>query len=98
MSLAELRDLFIVIFSLAGIGTIIFLSILIFLVFRKIRSILDSGRETLGNVRNISSIVSDNIVKPLVSISSFLQGLRQALEFISRAAKREEEKRSGSGE
>ena len=98
MSLAELRDLFIVIFSLAGIGATIFLSILLFLVFRRIRSILDSGRETLGNVRNISSMVSDNIVKPLVSISSFLQGLRQALEFVSRAAKREEEKRSGSGE
>ncbi len=98
MSLEELRDLFIVIYALAGIGAIIFLSILVFLVFRKIRSILDSGRETLGNVRNISSVVSDNIVKPLVSISSFLQGLRQALEFISRAAKREEEKRSGPGE
>ena len=98
MSLAELRDLFIVIFSLVGIGATIFLSILLFLVFRKIRSILDSGRQTLGNVRNMSSMVSDNIVKPLVSISSFLQGLRQALEFISRASKREEGKRSGQGE
>jgi hypothetical protein len=98
MSLAELRDLFIVIFSLVGIGATILFSILLLLVFRKIRSILDSGRQTLGNVRNMSSMVSDNIVKPLVSISSFLQGLRQALEFISRVAKREEGKRSGQGE
>ena len=98
MSLAELRDLFIVIFSLVGIGATILFSILLFLVFRKIRSILDSGRQAVGNVRNVSSMVSDNIVKPLVSISSFLQGLRQALEFISRAAKREEGKRSGQGE
>jgi len=98
MSLAELRDLFIVIFSLVGIGATILFSILLLLVFRKIRSILDSGRQTVGNVRNISSLVSDNIVKPLVSISSFLQGLRQALEFISRVSKREEEKRSGQGE
>ena len=98
MSLAELRDLFIVIFSLVGIGATILLSILLFLAFRKIRSILDSVRQTLGNVRNVRSMVSDNIVKPLVSISSFLQGLRQALEFISRASKREEDKRSGQGE
>ena len=98
MSLAELRDLFIVIFSLVGIGATILFSILLLLVFRKIRSILDSGRQTLGNVRNVSSMVSDNIVKPLVSISSFLQGLRQALEFISRVSKREEDKRSGQGE
>jgi hypothetical protein len=98
MSLAELRDLFIVIFALVGTGATILFSILLLLAFRKIRSILDSGRQTVGNVRNISSMVSDNIVKPLVSISSFLQGLRQALEFISRASKREEEKRSGQGE
>jgi hypothetical protein len=98
MSLAELRDLFIVIFALVGIGATILFSILLLLVFRKIRSILDSGRQTLGNVRNVSSMVSDNIVKPLVSISSFLQGLRQALEFISRVSKREEDKRSGQGE
>ena len=98
MSLAELRDLFIVIFSLVGIGATIFLSILLLLVFLRVRSILDSGRETLGNVRDISSVVSDDIVKPLIGMASFVQGLRQALEVISGVARRKEEKRSGRGE
>jgi len=96
MSLAELRDLFIVIFSLVGIGATIFVSILLFLVFLRVRSILDAGRETMGNIRDISSIVTDNIVKPLIGIAGFVQGLRQALEFILGGKRKEE--RSGRGE
>lgn len=98
MSLADLRDLFIVIFAIIGIGATILLAILSFLVFRRIRSILDSGRETMGNVRKISSLVSDSIVKPLIGIASFLQGLRQALELISRFSSRKEGKSSERGE
>ena len=98
MSLAELRDLFIVIFSLVAIGATIIITILLFMVFLRIRSILDSGRETLGNVRDISSVVSDNIVKPLIGVASFVQGVRQALEVISGVARRKEERRSGREE
>lgn len=98
MSLAEWRDLFIVIYAVLGIGATIFLSVIAFLIFRRVRAILDSGKATLGTVRDITSLVSDNIVKPLVSIASFLQGLRQALEFISGSSKRKEGKRSGRGE
>lgn len=98
MSLADLRDLFIVIFAIIGIGATILLAILSFLVFRRIRSILDSGGETMGNVRKISSLVSDSIVKPLIGVASFLQGLRQALEFISRFSSRKEGKSSERGE
>jgi len=98
MSLAELRDLFIVIFSLVAIGATLLLSILLLLLFLRVRSILNSGRETVRNVRDISSLVSGNIVKPLVGIASFLQGLRQALEIISGVVRRKEGKRSGREE
>ena len=98
MSLAELRDLFIVIFSCAAIAATIFLSILIFLIFRRIRSLLDSGRATLGNIQAISSMVSENIIKPLAGIASFLQGVRQALEVLTGISRRKEGKRSGRGQ
>ena len=98
MSLADLRDLFIVIFSVTGIVATVFVSALLFLVFRRIRSMLDSGRETVGRVQDITSLVSDNIVKPLVGIASFLQGVRQAMEVISRSSRRKGGKGSGQGE
>jgi hypothetical protein len=40
--------------------------------------------------------VTDNIVKPLIGIAGFVQGLRQALEFILGGKRKEE--RSGRGE
>ena len=98
MSLAELRDLFIVIFSLVAIGATLLLSILVLLFFLKIRSMLNSGRETLANVRDISSLVSGNVVKPLIGIASFLQGLREALDIVSGVVRRKEDKRSGREE
>ena len=98
MSLADLRDLFIVIFAIIGIGATILLAILSFLVFRRIRFILDSGRQTAANIRKISSLASDGIVKPLIGIASFLQGLRNALEFMSRVSRRKEGKSHERGE
>ena len=95
MSLAELRDLFIVIIAILGIGATIFLSIIAFLIFRRIRAILDSGRETVEIIRSITSAVSKDIVKPLASIASVLQGIAKVLEFISGPVREKGEKRSG---
>jgi hypothetical protein len=98
MSLADLRDLFIVIFALLGIGATLFFSIISFLIFRRVRSILQSGEETLGNVRDISTLISDNIVRPLASIAGVVEGLRRALEFISDIRRRKEGSYSERGE
>ncbi|MFQ5925303.1 MAG: hypothetical protein ACE5IE_04845 [Dehalococcoidia bacterium] len=98
MSLAELRDLFIVIFSILAIGATVFLLVLSFLLFRRIRSILDSGRATLGNARDITSLVSKEIIKPLAAIAGMVQGLQRALEFMSRFSKRKEGRKSDRGE
>ncbi|MBE0415364.1 MAG: hypothetical protein IBX36_02320 [Dehalococcoidia bacterium] len=95
MSLAELRDLFIVIIAILGIGATIFLSIIAFLIFRRIRAILDSGRETVEIIRSITSAVSKDIVKPLASIASVLQGIAKVLEFISGPVRRKRGERSG---
>jgi hypothetical protein len=98
MSLADLRDLFIVIFALAGIGATLFFSIISFLIFRRVRSMLQSGQETLGNVRDISTLISDNIVRPLASIAGIVEGLRRGLEYISGLRRRKEGSNSERGE
>lgn len=98
MSLADLRDLFIVIFSILAIGATIFLLIISFLLFRRITSILNSGRATIGHVSDITSMVSKEIIKPLAVIVGMVQGLQRALEFISRSSKRKEGRRSDRGE
>jgi len=91
MSLAELRDLLIVIFAIVGILAMLIFIIISLLAFSKVRSILDSGMETAASIRKVSSLVSDGIAKPLVGIASFLRGLYRALEFISGGSRRKEE-------
>ncbi|MDY6918343.1 MAG: hypothetical protein SVP26_10450 [Chloroflexota bacterium] len=98
MSLAELRDLFIVIFSISGIVAIVFLMVITFLVYRKVRIVLDSWAATVANVRDISSLISENIAKPLANIIGAVQGISRFFEFLSRPVKRREEEVGGWGE
>lgn len=92
MSLAELRDLFIIIFAVLGIGATLFLTVIAFLILRRVLSILNSGRTIAGNIRSITSAVSQDLVKPLASIASVAQGVSKALEFFS---DRRKERRKG---
>ena len=82
MTLAELRDLFIIIFAVAGIGAAVFVSLMTFVLYRKLRDILDSGRAITGDIRSITSSVSHDLVKPLASISGIVQGVAKVLEFL----------------
>ena len=97
MSLAELRDLFIVIYSIVGIGLTIFLSFIAFMIFRRIRAILDSGRSTLESIRAVTTVVSEDIAKPLGSIASIVQGVAKFVEFISGPFRRKEGRKGGRG-
>lgn len=98
MSLAELRDLFIVIFSISGIVALIFIAIITLMVYRKVRIILDSWAATVGNIRDITSLVSENIAKPLASVAGVVQGISRFFEFLSRPVRRKEEDVGGWGE
>jgi hypothetical protein len=92
MSLAELRDLFIIIFAVLGIGATVFFTVIAFLILRRVLAILNSGRTIAGNIRNITSAVSQDLVKPLASIASVAQGVAKVLEFFS---DRRKERRKG---
>ena len=98
MSLAELRDLFIVIFSVCGILAIIVMIIITLLVYRRVRLILDSWVTTVASIRDITSLVSENIAKPLAGIIGVVQGISKFFEFLWRPARRKEEERGGWGE
>jgi len=93
MTLAELRDLFIIIFAVLGIGAAVFVSLMTFVLYRKLRDILDSGRAITGDIRNITSSVSQDLVKPLASISGIVQGVAKVLEFLFERKKEDKDGR-----
>jgi len=93
MTLAELRDLFIIIFAVVGIGAAVFVSLMAFVLYRKLRDILDSGRAITGDIRSITSSVSQDLVKPLASISGIVQGVAKVLEFLFERKKEDKDGR-----
>jgi hypothetical protein len=83
MSLAELADLFFIIFAVVYIGAALFFVVISFLIFRRIRDILDSSQTIAANIRIITSAIAQDLVKPLASIASVVQGIAKVLDFIS---------------
>ncbi len=92
MTLDWFRDLAIVIFATIGIIASI-LSIVIGVVFyRRVRPILDSVKVIVANARSTSTFVSDTVVKPIITASSWVQGIRHAIAVLSKLSEKKGEK------
>lgn len=89
MGIEWFRDLVLCIFGLGATLSVIFIAVMVLLVYRKIRPILDSIKSTVKTVENISSCVEQEVVKPLARVSAFIQGINQAISLVSQFSKRE---------
>lgn len=87
MGIEWFRDLAVCIFGLGATLAIAFIAVLVFLVYRKLRPILDSVKATTKTVENISSCVEEEVAKPLAQVSAFVQGINQAIGLVSRFSK-----------
>lgn len=88
MSIEWFRDLVVCVFGLGATVVLIFMGVLAFLLYRKIRPILDSSQATVKTVENISSCVEEEVAKPLAQIVAFVQGITQAVSFFDRFSRR----------
>ncbi|HUU64883.1 MAG TPA: hypothetical protein VMW37_02105 [Dehalococcoidales bacterium] len=90
MSIEWFRDLAIVILGLGVTIVAIFIGLLAFLLYRKLRPILDSVKATTKRVEKISSCVEEEVSRPLARLAAFVQGIRQAISLVSRFTRRKE--------
>ena len=88
MSIEWLRDLAVCIFGFGATVVILFMGVLAFLLYRKIKPILDSAKATSKAVQNISSCVEEEVARPLAQVAAFAQGVRQAVELCRRFSKK----------
>lgn len=82
-TLADVRDLFIILLALESLVVV---GLLIWLIFElrgltrllrdELKPILDSAQETANTVRGTTTFVSKNIVAPFVKASSYVAGAR----------------------
>ncbi len=91
MSIEWFRDLVLSIFGLGATIAVIFIAVVVFLLYRRLKPVLDSLKATTKTVENLSSCVEVEVAKPLAQVAAFVQGIRQAVSLVSRFTKRKEE-------
>ena len=91
MSIDLFRDLVSSISGLVVTGVLIFIAVLLYLLYRKTSSILDSAQATSKTIKGVSSYIGDEVVKPVVQIVAIAQGIRQGIDTVSKFFKKKGE-------
>lgn len=88
------RDVAIIILAIESIIIGILLAVLVIQVIRLVKllrtevmPILNSTQETVSTVRGTADFMSDHIIQPVVKVSSFTAGARQAMNVLFRRGK-----------
>jgi len=88
MGIEWFRDLVISISGVVLIVVSILVTVLFFLLYRRIKSILDSIKIMARTMRGVSSYVGEEAVKPVIQVVAFIQGIRQGIDAISKLFKK----------
>lgn len=91
MSIEWFRDLVIIIWGLGSTVVILIIGVLAIMFYRRMRPALDSLKTTTKTVESITSVMSENVVGPLSKVVAFVQGARQAVNFVSQLRNKKEE-------
>ena len=90
MSIEWFRDLVLCIFGLGVTAAVIFIAVLVFLMYRRLKPVMDSLESTAKTVESISSCVEVEVTRPLAQVAAFVQGVRQAVSLVTGFVKRKE--------
>ena len=97
MDIGWFRDLVICISGLVVTVVVIFIAVLAYLLYNKIRPVLDSMKATSAILHEITSTVKDEVVKPVVQFATLIRGIAQGIELASRFFKKEEQEGDCNG-
>lgn len=95
MEVEFLRDLVIIISGLIVTCVVIFLAVLAYLLYSRARSFLDSVVAVATTAREITAVVKDEVVNPLVQFTALIKGICQGVDAVSRFFKKQEGGRDG---
>jgi hypothetical protein len=71
-------------------GVFIFIAVLLWSLYRRVRTILNSVKVTSKTIQSISSYVGDEVVKPVIELAAIIQGIRQGVDTVGRLFKKRE--------
>ncbi len=89
MDIAWFRDLVICIFGLVVSLVAIFIAVLSYLLYTRVKSVLDSMKTASSIINEICSAVQDEIIGPIVQLVALIRGVFQGIDLVSRLFKKE---------
>ena len=95
MNIEWFRDLIICIGGVVATGVLIFIAVMLYSLYHRTRSIVDSIEAAAKTMRGISSYAGDEVAKPLIQIAALVQGIRQGINTVSKIFKKQEGGRDG---
>jgi hypothetical protein len=97
MDLAQARDLAIVFLAIEALIVTLLLGVvaallwrLVSMIQREIKPVLASMQQTANTVRGTTEFVSDNLVSPMIKVSSFASGVMGAIKAMMVQLRRKE--------
>jgi hypothetical protein len=97
MDIGWFRDLVICISGLVITVVVIFIAVLAYLLYSKMRPVLDSMKATSATLQEITTTVKDEVVKPVLQFVTLIRGIAQGIELASRLFKKEEKEGGCNG-
>ena len=84
MDVVWFRDLIICIAGAVTVIVSIFVAVLMGLFYRRVKVALDSIETTSKNIQEVTSTVRDQVIKPVIGLAVFVQGVLRGFNAISK--------------
>jgi uncharacterized protein YoxC len=79
VELSSWRDVILIIWGLVATVAMVFISVILFLFYRKTSSVLDSTDLMVARVGNIVDYVEKEVVRPVSRLGTMMQGIMQGI-------------------
>jgi len=84
MDVVWFRDLVICISGAVVVIMSVFIAVLMYLFYRRVKATLDSIETTSKNIQEVASTVRDQVIKPVTGLTIFVQGVLRGVNAMSK--------------
>jgi len=84
MDVVWFRDLIICISGAVVVIMSVFIAVLMYLLYRRVKAALDSIETTSKNIQEVASTVRDQVIKPVTGLTIFVQGVLRGVNAMSK--------------
>jgi hypothetical protein len=91
MELSAWRDIILIVWGLIATIAMVFISVILFLFYRKTMIVLESTDSMVNRVNNIVEYLNKEVIKPVSRFGTMMQGIMQGIGLFGSIFKKKED-------